>query len=48
MRRVIITEVLGNIQFSFYHRWFDVIFLCSAIANIALLYFSHTQRRVAA
>lgn len=38
--RVIITEVLGNLHFNFYHRWFDVIFLVSALTTIVVLYLS--------
>ncbi|XP_028140483.1 Golgi pH regulator [Diabrotica virgifera virgifera] len=41
--RAIITQVLGALQFNFYHRWFDVIFLVSALGSIITLYMAHTQ-----
>lgn len=41
--RQIVTEVLGELEFNFYHRWFDVIFLVSALSSIGFLYLAHQQ-----
>jgi hypothetical protein len=32
--RGMFNEMLGNISFDFYHRWFDFVFLPSAICTI--------------
>lgn len=44
--RTIITEVLGGLHFNFYHRWFDVIFLVSALTTIVILYLLHKPPNV--
>ena len=41
--RTIITEVLGDLQFNFYHRWFDVMFLVAALCTIGILALVHKR-----
>ena len=41
--RTIITEVLGDLQFNFYHRWFDVMFLVAALCTIGILSLLHKR-----
>lgn len=37
--RSIITDILQGIRFDFYTRWFEIIFLFSALASTIILYF---------
>ncbi|KAK5815280.1 Abscisic acid G-protein coupled receptor-domain-containing protein [Linnemannia elongata] len=39
--RSIISESLGALEFDFYHRWFDIIFLISGLVSMVFLYFAH-------
>jgi hypothetical protein len=43
--RRIITRVLGDIEFHFYHHWFDLIFIVSATVSIVILFLSRQSTR---
>ncbi|KAG0099428.1 Golgi pH regulator B [Podila epicladia] len=42
LHRSIISDSLGTLEFNFYHRWFDVIFLISGLLSMLFLYFVHS------
>ncbi|KAJ3192868.1 hypothetical protein HK101_005815, partial [Irineochytrium annulatum] len=43
----VITNVIGaNFNFDYYHRWFDVIFLLSALSSVAFIFVLESLQRV--
>lgn len=43
--REIITQVLGGLEFHFYHSWSDVIFFVSSISTLGLFFLMRLQIR---
>ncbi|KAL1923893.1 uncharacterized protein VTP21DRAFT_6928 [Calcarisporiella thermophila] len=43
--RLSVSKALGALEFNFYHRWFDVIYLLSGIASGFFLYFVHQSNK---
>lgn len=44
--RAIITDALGGeLEFEFFHAWFNTIFLAAAVLTLALFYAQHQRQR---
>eukprot|EP00041_Stephanoeca_diplocostata_P010947 m.175390 g.175390 ORF g.175390 m.175390 type:complete len:120 (+) comp18350_c0_seq19:1620-1979(+) len=41
--RAKLVDVLGDLEFSYYHHWFDRIFLVSALSCVMTIYFSRIK-----
>ena len=42
--RGLLTQVLGNMSFHFYHKWFDIMFLLSAVSSISIIYIAQSSK----
>lgn len=45
--RIVISEVLGNdLEFDFFHRWADVVFLASALLSALSIFISVSEKNL--
>jgi hypothetical protein len=46
--REIIARVLGDLEFNYYHRWFDTVFLVTAVLSVVFVVAAEKYKQLSA